>query len=152
MMCEEIRIVKADSEILLQYEHDIENIMAFSNSVNFPDSKESFSKENRFTEMVKYVNENHAQVFVALNKNDFLGYVWLFKKSSERIHVNEIAVIPKAQKSGVGNKLLSCADEYARECNCHTIELFCMESNNAARGFYETRKYETEKRLLIKRL
>lgn len=151
-MREDVNIVLADRVMLLKYEEDIKSLMEYSYKINFNNCEKTSVAEEKYTKLIKYFEEGSANIVIAFENGIFAGYAWFFQKTYDRIHLNEIAVVEKFQIQGIGKKLIKFIESYAKENLISTIELFCIESNRRAGLFYKHMGYETEKRVLTKRI
>lgn len=97
-----------------------------------------------------YFNLGKANVWLALDKNRVVGYAQFFRKSNERVHLNEIAVAKEYQGKGVGSALINAVEKSAKKCGAGYVELFCNEVNTRAKIFYGMHRYLPEKHLMIK--
>lgn len=146
VVIKEIGIVEAT-----KYRRQICKVMAESHKVNFIDS-DFFDSNARFEKMCDYMRLGKARVAIALEKDEFCGYMWFFCVSENRFHLNEIAVTYEKRGNHIGSKLVEYLEGLAKKSDVREIELFCMESNEAAKSFYSSKEYTTEKRLMVKRL
>ena len=63
-----------------------------------------------------------------------------------------MAVEPRFRRHGVGRRLLEAIEEIARARGLPCVSLLVTEVNEAARNLYASAGYDTERRLLCKRL
>ena len=105
-----------------------------------------------YDKLVNYYQQGKANVWIALEADKMVGYAQFFLNEKGRVHLNEIAVSENYQHKGIGSKLLNAVESSSLEWKAEIIELFCDESNEEAKKFYGKNKFETEKRLLIKRI
>jgi ribosomal protein S18 acetylase RimI-like enzyme len=62
------------------------------------------------------------------------------------------AVEPFARGRGVGRALLEAAEAAAREAGLQYVSLMVTEDNDAARALYDRAGFQTERRMMTKRL
>lgn len=85
-------------------------------------------------------NEN-AVFFVASYLGETAGYMGMHTVLDE-CYVANIAVKEKFRRKGIGRKLLSFAENKAKERNCSFISLEVRENNKAAISLYSSEGYE----------
>lgn len=151
MMNGEIVIKEVGLADIVKFEKNIRQAMEESNAVNFPQN-DSFDSKLRIMEMYKYMKTGSAKILIAFEGDEFAGYAWYFCKDVHRIHLNEIAVLKTMRGRHIGTALIRYLEDVAEYNGKEEIELFCMESNEAAGKFYAINSFHTEKRLLVKRI
>jgi len=101
------------------------------------------------------------KVFVAEEGAKVVGFVCVWARvpseepnddPSEHAFVSDLIVESAHRHSGVGRKLMSAAEDYARARGARRIRLRVLARNTSARGFYESMNYvereiEVEKHL-----
>lgn len=109
--------------------------------------------ELKFNELKTYLKENKAKVFIAVVKEKVCGLIWchfIDRFDRKRIHIAYFAVLSNVEGQGVGSKLYSAVEEYARAQGCSEIDLMVSVSNENAVNFYESKGFSNE-RLLMKK-
>jgi ribosomal protein S18 acetylase RimI-like enzyme len=86
---------------------------------------------------LKYINENKI----------IEGCVYLHKKES-RLYLGMFAVWPSAQGKGIGKKLLTAADEYAKQKHCTSIYMTVITLRQELIAWYEKNGYQKTARVL----
>lgn len=103
-----------------------------------------------YEKLLYYFDLDKAKVWLALDNQKVIGYAQFFKKDSERVHLNEIAVAKDYQNKGIGSMLIEAVEQSAKEFGVSVVELFCNEVNDNAKHFYDTHQYSAEKHLMVK--
>ena len=106
----------------------------------------------KYYKLIDYFEQGKTNVCLAVEGKRVLGYAQYFRTDYGRVHLNEIAVAEEYQYQGIGTKLMEEVEKGSRKVSVSCIELFCIEKNERAKTFYSKNNYETEKRLMIKRL
>ena len=75
------------------------------------------------------------------------GTVFLHKKEN-RLYLGMFAVSPTAQGKGIGKKILSAADEYAKEQGCNSIYMTVITIRKELIAWYEKHGYKKTGELL----
>lgn len=76
------------------------------------------------------------------NRHPF-GFISLICKSRV-LYIDMLAVAPKDQSRGWGQKLMGAGEAYGKAKGCRTAQLFVDDSNPRAYHFYLRRGYEVE--------
>jgi ribosomal protein S18 acetylase RimI-like enzyme len=71
---------------------------------------------------------------------------------AERGHIADVAVIPAARRTGVGQALVQAGEDWARERGLTILGLDVWSTNERALAFYERTGYRPESLSLIKRI
>jgi len=66
--------------------------------------------------------------------------------------ISRIAVLTSHQKQGIGQALISAAEERLAALGCIKINLQVVESNSSVVGFYQRAGYHVEKRISMSKL
>lgn len=66
--------------------------------------------------------------------------------------IDQIAVVPKRRRSGLGKHLMTVAHERAAELNASQVELMVRHFNEDAAAFYQSLGYEVSAMTMIKRV
>ena len=66
---------------------------------------------------------------------------WL-TEDHKNLYIHRLAVHPKFQKKGIGNKLMDYAESTAKKLNFISIRLDTFSQNKSNNKFYESRGYK----------
>ncbi|MFD0696054.1 GNAT family N-acetyltransferase [Paenibacillus sp. GCM10027628] len=92
-----------------------------------------------FTAIRKRLNRNVTYVAANGVRRPF-GFITVLRKSRV-LYVDMLAVDPREQSRGWGQKLMDIAETYGKAERCRTVELLVDDSNERAFRFYVTRGY-----------
>ena len=148
-----IRINSNDSSV---WRDQIEELLKKTMDINFPDYViDGDYATKKCDELDTYLKDNKAFVFVAVEGNVLLGWVWIHpikRFNKERIHISEIAVAYEYRKMGIGRQLLEAVEKFAIENNYSELDLMVTVTNEPALAFYEKASFVPERFLLNKHL
>jgi ribosomal protein S18 acetylase RimI-like enzyme len=83
-----------------------------------------------------------------LNEEGVLdGCVFLHKKG-QRLYLGMLSVSPFAQGKGIGKKLLTAADEFAREQQCSSIYMTVITVRDELIAWYERNGYQKTEKII----
>jgi len=107
-------------------------------------SKEIFRKD--IEEEALYVWDDKNQIkgcimFSPEKDEVYYSAKWL-TQDDKNIYVHRLAVHPKFQKKGIGNKLMNFAESIAKKLNFISIRLDTFSQNKSNNKFYESRGYQ----------
>tara|TARA_B100002051_G_C16696861_1_gene618678 strand:+ start:1106 stop:1618 length:513 start_codon:yes stop_codon:yes gene_type:complete len=107
-------------------------------------SKEIFKKD--IQEEALYVWDDKIEIKGCIMFSDEKDEVynstkWL-TQDGKNIYVHRLAVHPKFQKQGIGNKLMNFAESIAKKLNFISIRLDTFSQNKSNNKFYESRGYQ----------
>ncbi len=107
-------------------------------------SKEIFRKD--IEEQVLYVWDDKNQIkgcimFSPEKDKVYNSAKWL-TADHKNLYIHRLAVHPKFQKKGIGNKLMDFAESIAKKLNFISIRLDTFSQNKSNNKFYESRGYE----------
>jgi ribosomal protein S18 acetylase RimI-like enzyme len=114
--------------------------------------------EAAFDALLDFVYAQPHVLFVAEREGERLGFALMLTAMPDEVtrtpqgFIAYMAVEPSAQRSGIGSRLLSAAEEEARRQGLPYMGLMVTEANAAARTLYDRSGYVTERRLLCKPL
>jgi len=77
--------------------------------------------------------------FVAVQGGEVVGCAGLYPQGDGVMRLRQMAVLPRLQRQSIGARLLSFAENWARDCAISRIE---THARVVARGFYERCGYE----------
>ena len=144
--------------ILIADEKDVTSLVALMDSAyRGENSKQGWTSEadlfigNRRTDesTVTDLIKRPGSVFLKyLNEEGIIeGCVLLHKKDS-RIYLGMLSVSPLAQGKGIGKKLLTAADVYAREQSCSAIYMTVITVREELIAWYERNGYHKTGKVL----
>jgi ribosomal protein S18 acetylase RimI-like enzyme len=90
-------------------------------------------------------------MLVALEDNLIVGSV-MAGYDGHRGWISRIAVLRSHQKKGIGQALISAAEERLAALGCIKINLQVVESNSVVVEFYERAGYQLERRISLSKL
>lgn len=151
-----LKIVRLYSDSFNEYRNDICRMLKESSQFSFPDvSFDDTYYVDRLNRIENYVHESSAIIFLALIDNQVVGWLWcheIIRIKEKRIHIANITVDQQYRKHGIGQALLSMAEEYALDNEYLGIDLLVTATNKSAIDFYSHHGYETERLQLKKNL
>ena len=110
----------------------------------------------KYNELKKYLEENKAISYGAVDGGRLSGFVWAyeypFRDDSARLYVSILHVGKGKRGFGIGKKLLSCLEAEARQRGYHAIYLHAEAYNKGALSFYEREQYTAERIQLVKKI
>ena len=138
--------------ILIAEEKDISSLVSLmDNAYRGENSKQGWTSEadlfigNRRTDETTVTNliKKPCAVFLKYVNEDGIieGCVFLHKKRG-RIYLGMFSVSPLAQGKGMGKKLLTAADEYAKKQNCSSIYMTVITVRIELIAWYEKHGYQ----------
>ncbi|PKB17829.1 GNAT family N-acetyltransferase [Flavobacterium sp. 5] len=106
--------------------------------------KNSSNYEKHHTYLKERLENNEAVIFVACddeNPDKIIGFALIYVTFSSLalnkiLILNDLFVDPLARKKGIGEKLISQTEAFAKELGAHTIRLRTAKSNNIAQKLY----------------
>ena len=118
--------------------HDF--IIGLADSLQMRDRVE-VQPENLKTSLFPYSGNPDAFVLIAEINNDPTGMAIYFKnfstfKGQAGIHLEDLYVLPKYRKKGIGKALLSVLSRIAIACDFHHVDWSVPNNNTDAQGFY----------------
>ncbi len=114
--------------------------------------------ETSFTRLIDFALSQSYVLLVAEEAQRRIGFLILLDALPDEVSLEPqgfiayMAVEPDAIRRGVGTALIEAAENEARRRGLPYISLMVTESNLPAMRLYERAGYETERRLLCKRL
>ena len=144
--------------ILIAEEKDVNSLVALMDSAyRGENSKQGWTSEadlfigNKRTDEATVSNliKKPGAVFLKfLNEEGLLeGCVFLQKKTN-RLYLGMFSVSPSAQGKGIGKKLLTAADDYAKEQNCTSIFMTVITVREKLIAWYERNGYQKTGKIL----
>lgn len=109
--------------------------------------------KNAIGNLYQYLAEEKAIVFLAITDEELSGWIWcheIYRLEKKRLHIAGFAVKENRRNNGIGEKLFSTVEEYAKEHEIKGIDLMVTKSNEQAVRFYNKHGFEIE-RLLMKK-
>lgn len=149
-----MQIDRLDNNNLLFWRGQIEELINTSVKISFPNQNisDNYCVE-KCNKLAYYLAEGTAIVFVAREEEVLLGWVWcheVIRISAKRLHIAEIAVRDKYQRTGVGRQLMNEVEMYAKSKGYKEIDLMVTITNSRAIGFYENALFVPERYLMKK--
>lgn len=97
----------------------------------------------------KSIASNASNIFVAESNGHFLGYLEMSSKKDyftqkEVAYIEAIAVLSTAEKQGVGQLLMTKAEDWCREQHCTELVLDVFSANQKAISFYGRLGFDKE--------
>ncbi|MCM3399461.1 GNAT family N-acetyltransferase [Oceanobacillus profundus] len=140
---------------LLEHKSTILAFLVESYKVNFNLSQElctSVCKE-KFNLLNTYLKQDSATLIGAFNKEELIGFVWLYKQTNfgeQRLHINQIIVSQEHRGKGIAKQLIKEAERFAINNEIKTMDLNVSEINVEAIKMYDNIGFSTERRLMKK--
>lgn len=117
------------------------NILQWNNL--YP-NKEIIQKDIEHKEMLVYETKNEIIGCIVISETkdkEYESVKWL-ENNDSCIYIHRLAVNPTFQNSGIGNKLMEHAENYARKKQLTSVRLDTFSKNIKNQKFYEKRGYE----------
>ncbi|HYN14275.1 MAG TPA: GNAT family N-acetyltransferase [Terriglobales bacterium] len=92
-------------------------------------------------ELAFYIARKRGFTLVAELDGRILGFVVVDRDRQSQGHVITIDVLPEAQRSGLGSRLMTAAEERLRALGCSVVFLETAVDNAAALAFYKRHGY-----------
>ena len=92
-------------------------------------------------ELAFYIARKHGFTLVAELDGQIVGFVVVDRDRHGQGHVITIDVLPEAQRSGLGSRLMAAAEERLRALGCSVVFLEAAVDNTAALAFYKQHGY-----------
>ena len=114
--------------------------------------------ESAFRTLAEYVWSRDHDTFIAEEGGKPVGFVLVVHdlpdevSLTDQVFVAYMAVVPEAQRRGVGRALLGAVERLAKERGVDYISLMVTEENAPALGLYAAAGFTTERRMLTKRV
>jgi len=144
--------------ILIADEKDISSLVSLMDSAyRGENSKQGWTSEadlfigNKRTDETSVANliKRPGSAFLKyLNEEGILEGCVLLHKKDNRIYLGMFSVLPSAQGKGIGKKLLTAADDYAREHSCSSIYMTVITVREELTAWYERNGYQKTGRML----
>ena len=144
--------------ILIADEKDIFSLVALMDSAyRGENSKQGWTSEadlfigNKRTDETTVANliQKPGVAFLKyLNEEGKLEGCVLLNKKNNRIYLGMFSVAPTSQGKGIGKKLLTAADDYAREHDCTSIYMTVISVREELIAWYERNGYKKTGKVL----
>lgn len=140
----------------LDYTKDIDDVCRWHKdhvAINFPDSK---YKRNLFADSVRIESTNTLSEMIIITEGEYkIGFLWLKTmwdrfKDENYCDLHYIHLIPEYRGKGLGQKLLSHAEKWAKKHDCKEIRLGTAADNEAAVSAYTKAGYITKRVIMEK--
>lgn len=153
---EMIEIKKLNKEMLDTYFDDILKLKNYSSGLHFKnDLKINEFNKSKLNDIYKYLQEDKVVLFVALDTNKLVGYVWGYPHVffyEKRMYVNSLVVDEKYSGNGIGRNLLKTLEQYAKENDFIALDLNVSPQNEKAVHLYKKMNFEIERYQMRKEL
>ncbi len=111
------------------------------------DCFDTYYREHRFNEadFTDYLHKKGAIFFVAVLNSSIIGYAAGLVGTSQSqfsAYLDSIAVLPKSRKRGIGDQLLQCFIEEAKQRACKRIMLHVATANEDGILFFSRRGFQ----------
>lgn len=141
--------VKLFRDTITRFIYESSANVAYRNSICITDA------EQKYTELINYINEDKAIVYGAIEDNALIGFVWAyeypFREDKSRVYVSILHVDDQHRGQRVGNHLLSSVEKEASKNGYGSVFLHAEAFNDGAIRFYNRMGYETERIQLVKK-
>ena len=121
-----------DSKLVLSV---LENEIHYT-VTSLPSSKKRYSEDN--VDYTTYINDPDKTIFLAYDNEQIAGQIILRKNWNGYAYIEDIAVDVKFRRIGVGRRLISHAEVWARQGGLPGIMLETQNNNVRACKFYES--------------
>lgn len=114
--------------------------------------------ESAFRTLAEYVWSRDHDTLIAERDGKPVGFVLVVYDLPDEVSLTDqvfiayMAVVPEAQRRGVGRLLLDAVEGLARERGVDYVSLMVTEENAPALGLYAAAGFATERRMLTKRV
>ncbi|MDF2588410.1 MAG: hypothetical protein K0S41_2251 [Anaerocolumna sp.] len=113
--------------------------------LNFPDYKnlDRFANAN-YVDMVRFTADKSAIILGAYENNQFLGFIWGYRKeflNEKRIHIDHIVVQSQSRGKGIGTKLINQLEDIAKKEGIQCIDLVTSLNNENTVQFYNSKGF-----------
>jgi GNAT superfamily N-acetyltransferase len=138
-------IAKVASEIRSALSQDSRRIAELATQLGYPSNPDDIARRLRDIQL-----SDQSGLFVAeLPGGEIAGWVGVFVFRSiadePRVEISGLVVDERLRSQGIGDRLLSRAEQWAREKGCHEIGLRCNVIRERAHVFYERHGYRHTK-------
>lgn len=116
-----------------------------------PDMFPNLESKYTLDEVKARLSTPDSGVFVALNENAVVGYIFcevIKEGEGLTLYIDDLCVSPSARRMGVATALMDHAKIYAAEKKCSFLMLNVWEFNESAVSFYEDYGFTTRTRHL----
>jgi ribosomal protein S18 acetylase RimI-like enzyme len=98
--------------------------------------------------VTKLINKPGAIFLKYLNEQGVIEGCVLLHKKEKRLYLGMFSVSPLAQGKGIGKKLLTAADDYAKQQNCSSIFMTVITVREELIAWYERNGYQRTGKVL----
>lgn len=151
-----MQIIKVTEKILEEYKEKIIDLLFENLKTSLPFLNDMNALAfNEYNELRKYIENDLAILYGAIENEDLVGILWAYKKTflnEPRVHIRDLIVDINYRRNGVGKLLESQLNRDLNEESIKTIELMATVENSGAIEFYKSAGYEVARVQLIKRL
>lgn len=151
-----VQVQRLNKDNFIHWRPQIAELIDTSASINFQGYELSNDYgDKRCEELVTYIKDGSAIVFVAYENSTLFGWLWchgIRRINRNRLHIAEISVVDEHKRKGVGKTLLHTAEKYAKENDYQEVDLLVTAGNCDAVSFYESSSYSVERYLMKKEI
>jgi diamine N-acetyltransferase len=129
------------------------------------DLYEEYFRETKIEEVENYyknqLEDPNWFCYIAYIDEEPIGYALFFIRNYEQnpfrksylgIHIDQISVLPRYKKQGIGTALMATIENFAKDKNATQLELTYWENNVEAKMFYEKLGFNPHMRFTVKRI
>lgn len=150
-----MNIFRFEIEDVNRYKQSIKNMLNQSLQLSFKTNITEEYLDHRVFQLKEYLKDDKAIVFGGSIDKHLIGFIWCCERNilnKKMMHVVHFVVDENTRNCGVGSKLLSKVEEYAKENNIRHIELLVTKDNKNTVKFYQNKEFYIERYTMLKRL
>lgn len=150
-----MNVFRFEIEDVNRYKQSIKNMLNQSLQLSFKTNITEEYLDHRLFQLKEYLRDDKAIVFGASIDKHLIGFIWCCERSifdKKMMHIVHFVVDETTRNCGVGSKLLSKVEEYAKEKNITNIELLVTKDNKNTVKFYQNKEFYIERYTMLKRL
>ena len=128
---------------------------------DYPQYFKPFNYQEVYQAMQEALAKENWYAYIAFADDLPAGFVLFFireynenpyRYSYKAVHVDQICVLDKFQRGGVGSYLMEAVERFAQQNKVDQLELTYWEKNSQAARFYRKKGYEPQVNFVVKRL
>ncbi len=144
-----------DYKIISKLNEEVQNLHARLH----PEVFKAYNNEAIELEFKNFLSDPNCKCFLAKNDESAIGYIFCFIRainenafhySFKTIYIDQLTVLEKYRRSGVGKLLLEQVEHLAKEHSIEKIELDHWSSNDVAARYFRKNGYQLYKERLFK--
>lgn len=126
-----------------------------------PEIFKPFDKQGIEAAMRSFLTDNNCRAFVAWKEEEPVGYMILvlretgdnaFHYNTRSVYIDQIGVPEKNRRLGIGQLLMSYAEQFAAEHGVNRLELDHWTANSMAAQYFRKQGYALAKERLVKNI